>query len=123
MKQDPLDNVIIPHSNAIKPRLHDYHQLVRVLYVVDNLDLGDLHYNAYFDLVHVDKKCFFLTEKQLHLYLVPGKAEPYRTTRHKSHILKVMFLAAVARPRYNAEGECSFDGKIGIWPFVERVQA
>jgi hypothetical protein len=27
----------------------------------------------------------------------------------------------VARPRYNAEGKCTFDGKVGIWPFVERV--
>jgi hypothetical protein len=73
--------------------------------------------------VHVDEKWFFLTEAQLRLYLVPGESEPERSTRHKSHILKVMFLAAVARPRYTAEGECSFDGKIGIWPFVERVQA
>jgi hypothetical protein len=34
-----------------------------------------------------------------------------------------MFLAAVARPRYDALGVCTFDGKIGIWPFVERVMA
>jgi hypothetical protein len=40
MKQDPLDNVIILHSNAIKPHLHNYHQLGRLLYAVDNLDLG-----------------------------------------------------------------------------------
>jgi hypothetical protein len=33
-----------------------------------------------------------------------------------------MFLTTVARPRYNAEGECTFDGKIGIWPFLERVR-
>jgi hypothetical protein len=123
MKQDPLDNVIIPHSNAIRPHLHDYHQLARVLYAVENLDLEDLHYRAYFDSVHIDEKWFFLTEAQLKLYLVPGESAPTRSTRHKSHILKVMFLAAVARPRYNAEGECTFDGKIGIWPFVESVQA
>jgi hypothetical protein len=30
-----------------------------------------------------------------------------------------MFLAAVARPRFNAAGECTFDGKIGMWPFAE----
>jgi hypothetical protein len=33
-----------------------------------------------------------------------------------------MFLTTVARQRYNAEGACTFDGKIGIWPFLERVQ-
>lgn len=34
-----------------------------------------------------------------------------------------MFLCAVARPRFNLEGEVIFDGKIGIWPFVEEVAA
>jgi hypothetical protein len=38
-------------------------------------------------------------------------------------MIKVMFLAAVARPRYDPEGECTFDGKIGMFPFVERVAA
>jgi hypothetical protein len=65
----------------------------------------------------------FFTEAQLHLYLVPGETGPERSVRHKSHILKVMFLAAIARPRYNNAGECTFDGKIEIWPFVERVPA
>jgi hypothetical protein len=34
-----------------------------------------------------------------------------------------MFLCAVARPRFDREGNCTFDGKIGIYPFVETVQA
>ena len=34
--------------------------------------------------------------------------------------MKVMFLAAVVRPRYDENGECIFDGKIGMWPFVEQ---
>ncbi|XP_037433352.1 uncharacterized protein LOC119300505 [Triticum dicoccoides] len=34
-----------------------------------------------------------------------------------------MFLAAMARPRYNSAGECTFDGKIGVWPYVEWVAA
>ena len=57
------------------------------------------------------------------MYLVPGETPPTRTVGHKSHILKVMFLVAVARPRYNDDDECTFDGKIGAWPFVERVAA
>jgi hypothetical protein len=123
MKTDPLDNVIVPHFNAIKPRLHHYDLAARVFYAASNLDLEDLHYHESFDLVHIDEKWFFLTEKQFHLYIVPGKAVPYRSTRHKSHILKVMFLAAVSRPRFNAAGVCTFNGKIGILPFVERVMA
>ena len=34
-----------------------------------------------------------------------------------------MFLSAMARPRYDAQGNCTFDGKIGVWAFVEWVQA
>lgn len=26
-----------------------------------------------------------------------------------------MFLCAVARPRFNEHGYCTFDGKIGVW--------
>jgi hypothetical protein len=55
--------------------------------------------------------------------MVPGEPLPERLAGHKSHILKVMFLATIARPIYNETGKCTFDGKIGIWPFVERVAA
>ena len=34
-----------------------------------------------------------------------------------------MFLCAVARPRYCSRRNSNFDGKIGIWPFVEEQQA
>ena len=57
------------------------------------------------------------------MYIVPGEAPHTRSTGHKSHILKVMFLAAIARPRYDGAGNCTFDGKIGMWPFVESVVA
>ena len=33
-----------------------------------------------------------------------------------------MFITAVARPRF-LDGACTFDGKIGIWPFLEEVPA
>jgi hypothetical protein len=44
---------------------------------------------------------------------------PERYAQNKDHLIKVMFLCAIARPRYDAAGECIFDGKIGMWPFVE----
>ena len=34
-----------------------------------------------------------------------------------------MFLCAVARPRYNPAGQCTFNGQIGMWPFVEQGAA
>jgi hypothetical protein len=39
MKEDKNDNVIVPHSNAIMPHLHEHHQLARVLNSVANLDI------------------------------------------------------------------------------------
>lgn len=32
-------------------------------------------------------------------------------------------MAAVARPRWDAEKNCTFDGKLGIWPFVTEEEA
>lgn len=34
-----------------------------------------------------------------------------------------MFLCAVAHPRFDDSGTCIFDGKLGIWPFIQKVQA
>ncbi|ETI57014.1 hypothetical protein F443_00630 [Phytophthora nicotianae P1569] len=34
-----------------------------------------------------------------------------------------MFLAAVARPRYDYHRKAMFDGKLGIWPLVEDYTA
>ncbi|KAE8771312.1 hypothetical protein D1007_56834 [Hordeum vulgare] len=36
---------------------------------------------------------------------------------------KVMFLAAVARPRFDGNGTMTFDGKLGIWPFTYQEPA
>ncbi len=74
--------------------------------------------------MHVDEKCwFFILEKDLRIYIAPGENVPNQVCQNKDHILKVMFLCAVARPRYERNGECTFDGKLGMFPFVERVPA
>ena len=46
---------------------------------------------------------------------------PTRRCQNWKHLIKVMFLAAVACPRFDTEGVCTFDGKIGMFPFIERV--
>ncbi|ETV78111.1 hypothetical protein H257_08316 [Aphanomyces astaci] len=40
-----------------------------------------------------------------------------RFCKSKHFITKVMFLAAVVRPRYDFHRKQMFDGKIGVWPF------
>ena len=46
-----------------------------------------------------------------------------RKAQSKKFITKVMFLAAVARPRHNPATNSAFDGKIGCWAIVEKVPA
>lgn len=44
--------------------------------------------------------------------------EPLRICQSKNYIGKVMFLAAMARPRFDREGKETFSGKIGVFPFI-----
>ncbi|RHY66333.1 hypothetical protein DYB38_007634, partial [Aphanomyces astaci] len=57
------------------------------------------------------------------VYLVPGETPPQRTWKSKRFIPKVMFLAAVSRPRFDHDRGVLFDCKVGMWPFVEYVPA
>ena len=123
MKCDKDDPVIIPCTSALKPILTEQHKLLRACYCISKIDPVTRLYNHFYDTVHVDEKWFFITEKDLRLYIAPGEDVPNRFTVNKDHIIKVMFLCAVARPRFNPAGECTFDGKIGLFPFVERVRA
>jgi hypothetical protein len=38
--------------------------------------------------------------------------------KSKNFIENVMFLAVITRPRFDSEGNCIFDGKIGIFAFT-----
>ena len=68
------------------------------------------------DLSHVDEKWFYLTKDGHRFIIAADEAEPYRHVQHKSFLMKIMFLCAVARPRYDTNKNAWFDGKIGIWP-------
>ena len=50
------------------------------------------------------------------LYHCADEDDPYRHVQHKSFLMKIMFLCAVARPRYDMDKNAWFDGKIGTWP-------
>ena len=71
-----------------------------------------------YEYVHIDEKWFYITKQNTGYYLVPGEPDPIRTCKSKRFVTKVMFMAAVARPRYDHHRNKMFDGKIGIWPFA-----
>ena len=113
------------HSNAIKPLLTDANKLQRTEFALSMLIPGTNppKFQEMLDCVHVDEKWFYLTKTKATYYLCPDEPEPLRTCKSKRFIEKVMFLAAVARPRFDHSRNKFFDGKVGIWPFVVREPA
>lgn len=76
-----------------------------------------------YSVVHIDEKWFNLYKASTKYYLAPFEEVPHRTCANKRYIGKVMFLAAIARPRYDYNRKQPFSGKLGIWPIVEVVNA
>jgi hypothetical protein len=117
------EQIIIPHSNAVKPMLTEQHMTARVFYCLSKLNVHTGCYSDFYQSVHVHEKWFFITKEHLRICMSQNeiKQENFivRRVAHKSHIIKVMFLAATARPCYDAQGNCTFDGKIGIWPVTD----
>ncbi|KAM0826103.1 hypothetical protein ACQ4PT_069104 [Festuca glaucescens] len=114
-------------TNEVKPSFMPENIKQRLEYCLRNLEPASLAveptFKAGFNVVHIDEKWFFRTKKNQKVYLTPGEEPPHRETKNKGHIQKIMFLSAMIRPRYDRDGNCTFDGKIGVWPYVEWVQA
>jgi len=120
------NDFIMPHSNAIKPYLTEENKVTRLSYAaleVEHLPSGRYVFHDGNNVVHIDEKWFWLTQKNYKYYITTGEIPRHRTAKHKNWVVKVMFLAATARPRYDGQGNCTFDGKIGIWPFIKKVRA
>ncbi|EAZ12224.1 hypothetical protein OsJ_02110 [Oryza sativa Japonica Group] len=127
------EGILRRHSNTLKPFLKDANKKCRLQFCVSMLDIQTVHTQPTFDdmrnVVHIDEKWFNSTKIARRFYLYggedgeDGEDEPVRLVQNKQAIDKVMFLAALARPRYDANGNCYFDGKLGIWPFVKKEPA
>ena len=110
-------------STTLKPALQDYHYFDRVNYCISQIDLTRNRFKPNYNVIHIDVKWFHLKQVTKKIYLHKDEPEPVQKMRHKNHITKVMFLAAVARPRFDPHPQVWFDGKIGIWPIVHLVAA
>lgn len=126
ISKDEEDDNIIAHTNTLKPVLTELNKLTRLMYAANEVEVGPAggyRFKAGENVVHVDEKWFFMTEECFRMYLAKGELPPVRRVQNKRKIIKVMFLAAVARPRYDETRNCTFDGKIGIWPFAVKRRA
>jgi hypothetical protein len=121
------EKIIRMSTNNIKPTLTDQNKLTCAMYCFDKIRFVKDNNNIKLDLthfdVHLDEKWFFISQKQMKVYLSDGEQGPERHVRNKQQLTKVMFLTALARPRFDANGTCIFDGKIGMWPFVSQIPA
>jgi len=113
------------HSSPVKPSLTLSNKHDRLLYALEKIEMprlqstrggqATLKFHHMYNEIHVDEKWFFVCRDGESCILVADEEDPPdRYVKHKSHITKVMFLCAVARPRkiHNQW----WDGKIGIWP-------
>uniref|UniRef100_A0A8I6Y6P5 Transposase n=1 Tax=Hordeum vulgare subsp. vulgare TaxID=112509 RepID=A0A8I6Y6P5_HORVV len=119
--------LITRHTNCVKPALKEKNKKDRMKFCLSMLDEATTttarpKFKTMHNVVHIDEKWFNMTKKNKTYYLLDGEEEPTRPI-HGSCIGKVMFLTAVARPRWDSEGNVTFSGKIGIWPFVKEVPA
>ena len=64
-----------------------------------------------------------MTKKFEKYYLLPYEKEPLCTCKNKNFIPKVMFLIAIAHPRFDAKGNDVFYGKLGVFPLVTQALA
>lgn len=82
-----------------------------------------LRFHDFYDRVHIDEKWFYIDTERKFFYLTKNEPAPQRSYQSKHHLLKIMSMAAVARPRYDHKRNQWFDGKIGLWPFVMTTSA
>ena len=116
------------HTSTVKPYLKLANRIDRLKFSISMVDERTLldampSFKDMQKIVHTDEKWFDLTKKKRTYYLSPEEPNPERSLQSKNRIGKVMFLCAVARPRHDADGVLTFDGKIGIWPFVKLTPA
>ncbi|XP_074301124.1 uncharacterized protein LOC141632478 [Silene latifolia] len=118
--------VIRSHTNALKPSLTDKNKLARLIFCLSKLYYDEMLSKIMFkdqgNLIHIDEKWFYITKDGQRYYLSQTEPdqeeEPFISVQSKSYIGKIMFMCAVARPKFSNNNECVFNGNIGIWPFV-----
>jgi len=120
------DGLLRRQSSTLKPLLMEDNKKDRLRWCLSMLDRRTLPNEPKFiemhNIIHMDEKWFNTTSKYIKYYMLPEEEDPHRTVHNKNRIGKVMFLSAVGRPIYDDAGNCIFDGKLGVWPFVRKVQ-
>lgn len=97
------------------------HIEARIEYAINQIDFENNCYKSMLQEVHIDEKWFYITRVNKKVILVHGKEPDKRHGHSKSNRTKIMFLTAVARPRWDYGQNQWFDGNLGIWPIIKHV--
>jgi hypothetical protein len=121
------EGVLRRHSNELKPHLKDANMKARLRFCLSMIEestiLHDPMFKSMHNVVHIDEKWFYMSKKVMNYYILEDESEPHRTCKNKNFVGKVMFLVALARPRFYHEGRNTFSEKIGVFPLVDKVPA
>ena len=116
------DGLIRCNRRNLKPRLSPAHRVARLQWANEHIDDNGKVDDMY-DYVHIDEKWFYVHHDGSKIYVTAAEDAPEDFhVQHKSHIRKVMFFAAVARPRPIGRRDW-WDGKLGCWAFTDTVVA
>jgi hypothetical protein len=115
------------HSSSLKLYLKEENKIARLKWCLRMLDPDTLNTDEpkFVDMrciIHSDEKWFNASKKNMTFYMLPDEEDPHRTVQNKNSIDKVMLYSAVSMPWFDDDGNCLFDGKIGVWPFVKKVK-
>ena len=92
-------SMIRVHCNSLKPILTEENKRAHFVMALSFRNPANLgQYQDMRGRIHVDEKLFFLTREKERYLLHHGGEKTKRCVKHKSHITKVLFLCAVARP-------------------------
>ena len=117
-------------SSYIKPKLQTQQQINRLNFVLGKIvhaGHGVYEFDKMMNTLHVDEKWFYVSKLKQKQRTLPGTdRQDCATTRHKSHIEKIMFLCVIGVPQWYQDSrgvEQRWDGKVGIFPFIKWTEA
>jgi hypothetical protein len=96
------------HTSTLKPALKPENKIERLKFCTSMIDQTMIteeepSFLSMENIVHIDEKWFDMTMRSRTYYLLPEEHDLVRTIHNKNS--KVMFLTAVAKPRFNEKRE------------------
>ena len=116
------NQVLVKENCHAKPALNRLNKMRRISYVLEHIDGLGMFVDSYSD-VHIDEKWFDMFKVKRGVIKHPGEKKSIKKCQSKSFVQKIMFLCAVARPRFDTASKSWFNGLIGCWAFTEVKEA